>query len=81
LTTDSQYVQKGITEWIHQWLQRDWKTAGRKPVKNIDLWKQLHTAIQPHQVEWQWVRGHMGHLENEIADQLAQQGIASLGLR
>lgn len=78
LTTDSQYVRAGITEWINRWLQNGWKTANKKPVKNIDLWQRLYSTMQPHQVTWQWVKGHTGHPDNEIADQLAQQGIASL---
>ncbi len=75
LTTDSQYVKKGITEWMENWKRRGWKTASRGPVKNADLWKRLDAARGRHQVEWHWVRGHTGHPENEIADQLANQGI------
>ncbi len=75
LTTDSQYVKKGITEWMENWKRRGWKTASRSPVKNADLWKRLDAARGRHQVEWHWVRGHTGHPENEIADQLANQGI------
>jgi ribonuclease HI len=78
LTTDSQYVKKGITEWIGNWKKRGWKTADKKPVKNVDLWKRLDSALQPHQVEWHWVRGHTGHPENERADQLANRGIDEL---
>jgi ribonuclease HI len=78
LTTDSQYVKKGITEWIANWKKRGWKTADKKPVKNVDLWKRLDAALQPHQVEWHWVRGHTGHPENERADQLANRGIDEL---
>jgi ribonuclease HI len=77
LTTDSQYVKKGITEWIDTWMQRGWKTANKQPVKNIDLWQRLHVARQKHQVEWQWVKGHDGHVENERADQLANQGLSN----
>ena len=78
LTTDSQYVKKGITEWIGNWKKRGWKTADKKPVKNVDLWKRLDAAMQSHQVEWHWVRGHTGHTENERADQLANRGIDEL---
>ena len=75
LTTDSQYLRQGITEWIHNWVRRGWKTAGNTPVKNVDLWQRLHAASQRHQVRWHWVRGHTGHAENEAADQLARQGM------
>lgn len=76
LTTDSVYVQKGISEWLANWKKRGWKTAGKKPVKNVDLWQRLDAAVQKHmQVDWHWVKGHSGHDENEIADQLANQGI------
>lgn len=75
LTTDSQYVRKGITEWMFNWKKNGWKTAAKKPVKNADLWKALDEQVQRHQVEWHWVKGHSGHRENEIADQLANQGI------
>ncbi len=75
LTTDSQYVQKGITEWITNWIERGWKTADKKPVKNVDLWQRLHTATQQHEIDWQWVKGHDGHVENEVADDLANQGV------
>ena len=78
LTTDSQYVRKGITEWIDNWKRRDWRTADRKPVKNRDLWQQLDALSQAHSIEWRWVRGHSGHRENEIADQLANRGIDEL---
>ena len=77
LTTDSQYVKKGITEWIEIWMRRGWKTANKQPVKNIDLWQRLHAARQKHQVEWQWVKGHDGHPGNEKADQLANRGISN----
>ncbi len=73
--TDSQYVQKGMTEWIHGWKRRGWKTAGKDPVKNEDLWRTLDTLAAGHQVEWLWVRGHAGHPENERADELARRGI------
>lgn len=75
LTTDSQYVRKGITEWIAGWKRNGWKTAAKKPVKNADLWQQLDEQVQRHEVEWHWVKGHSGHRENEIADELANQGI------
>jgi len=78
LTTDSEYVKKGITEWVHNWKRRDWKTADRKPVKNADLWQLLDAAAARHQVSWHWVRGHNGHPENELADQLANRGIDEL---
>ncbi|MEX2241934.1 MAG: ribonuclease HI [Burkholderiales bacterium] len=77
LYTDSQYVQKGITEWIHDWKRRGWRTAGRKPVKNVDLWMRLDELARGHEVEWHWVRGHAGHPENERADALANKGIDS----
>lgn len=75
LTTDSQYVQKGIMEWIDGWKRRGWKTAARKPVKNADLWQRLDAATDGHQIEWHWVRGHSGHAENERVDALANQAI------
>ncbi len=78
LTTDSQYVRKGITEWIDNWKKRGWKTASKQPVKNRDLWQRLDKAATQHQVEWHWVRGHTGHPENERADQLANKGIDEL---
>ena len=73
--TDSQYLRDGITRFIHPWKTRGWKTADKKPVKNIDLWQRLDAAAKPHQVEWFWVRGHSGHVENERADALARSGI------
>ena len=73
--TDSQYVQKGISEWIHGWKRRGWKTTDKKPVKNEDLWRQLDALAAQHQVEWCWVRGHAGHVENERADVLARRGV------
>jgi ribonuclease HI len=72
LHTDSQYVQKGISEWIGGWQRRGWKTADGKPVKNDDLWRELLAAQKPHTVDWRWVRGHSGHVENERVDQLAR---------
>jgi ribonuclease HI len=75
LHTDSIYVMKGITEWIDGWKARDWRTAGRKPVKNVDLWQALESAMEPHEVNWKWVKGHSGVAENERADQLARSAI------
>jgi ribonuclease HI len=75
LTTDSQYVKQGVTQWIHQWKRRGWRTADRKPVKNQDLWQRLDAAAARHDVQWFWVRGHTGHPENELADQLANEAI------
>ena len=77
LYTDSLYVQKGISTWIHDWKRRGWLTADKKPVKNIDLWQRLEAAIKPHAVTWFWVRGHAGHPENERADALARAGVAA----
>lgn len=71
ITTDSQYVMKGMLEWLPGWKKRNWQTAAKKPVKNIDLWQRLERAAESHQLEWEWVRGHQGHVENERADQLA----------
>ena len=73
--TDSQYVQLGITGWLAQWKRRGWKTSDKKPVKNVDLWQRLESAISHHRVHWHWVRGHAGHPENERADLLARQGM------
>jgi ribonuclease HI len=78
LYTDSQYVRKGITEWIHQWKQRDWRTADKKPVKNVDLWHALDEQITRHLIEWHWVKGHSGVPGNERADQLANEAIDNL---
>lgn len=72
LATDSQYVQKGIGEWLPNWIRRGWKTAGGDPVKNRDLWERLQAAAAPHQVQWRWVKGHAGHVENERVDVLAR---------
>jgi ribonuclease HI len=77
--TDSQYVQKGISQWIHDWKRRGWRTADKKPVKNVDLWMRLDEAARAHEVEWHWVRGHAGHPENERADALANKGIDQHG--
>lgn len=76
--TDSQYVQKGITEWIHGWKQRGWKTAGKQAVKNEDLWRELDRLASLHKIEWVWVRGHSGHPENERCDELARRGVAQV---
>jgi Ribonuclease HI len=76
LTTDSQYVRKGITEWLPRWKLNQWRTADKKPVKNQDLWQQLDECTARHKVQWHWIKGHSGHRENEIADQLANQGIS-----
>jgi len=77
LYTDSTYVKSGITEWIHQWKERNWRTAAKKPVKNADLWQKLEQAIARHDVTWHWVKGHAGHPENERADELARAGMAA----
>ena len=74
--TDSTYVRDGITKWIHGWKKNGWKTAAKKPVKNVDLWERLDAALGRHRVEWHWVKGHAGHPENERADALARQGMA-----
>ena len=78
LTTDSTYVRDGITKWIVGWKRRNWKTAGKKPVKNVDLWQRLEAASAPHAIEWHWVRGHSGHAENERADTLAREAITAM---
>ena len=78
LVTDSTYVKDGITKWIHGWKRNGWKTAAKKPVKNEDLWRRLEAALAPHDVEWQWVKGHDGHAENERADELARRGISEI---
>lgn len=77
LYTDSTYVMKGISEWIHNWKKRGWKTADKKPVKNVELWQRLDEARDRHDVSWHWVKGHAGHPENERADELARQGMAA----
>jgi ribonuclease HI len=76
--TDSQYVQKGISEWIHGWKARGWKTAAKEPVKNVDLWQALDEAQARHDIQWRWVKGHAGHEGNERADVLANLGVASV---
>ncbi len=78
LTTDSQYVRKGITEWIVNWKKNNWRTAAKKPVKNADLWCELDELVARHDVTWEWVKGHSGHRENELADELANRGIDEL---
>ena len=78
LTTDSQYVRKGITEWINNWRKNGWKNSQRKPVKNVDLWVTLDEQTQKHNVTWHWIKGHSGHVENEMADELANLAIDSL---
>jgi ribonuclease HI len=78
LTTDSVYVKNGITSWLEGWKKKGWKTAARKPVKNVDLWQALDEENQRHDVRWHWVKGHSGHAENERADMLANRGIDEL---
>ena len=78
VTTDSQYVANGITKWVDGWRRKNWRTASNKPVKNIDLWQALDTQVQRHQVVWEWVKGHAGHPENELADQYANLAIDEL---
>lgn len=77
LVTDSQYVKKGVTEWLASWKARNWRTASKSPVKNADLWKRLESAAARHEIEWHWVRGHSGHDGNERVDSLARQAIDS----
>lgn len=78
LTTDSEYLRKGVLEWMSNWKKRGWKTAAKKPVKNQDLWMRLDKAIQEHEIQWHWVKGHSGHEGNEKADQLANKGVDQL---
>lgn len=78
LYTDSQYVKKDITEWMDNWKKRNWKTADKKPVKNVDLWKRLDEQVAKHTVTWRWVKGHAGDIGNERADQLANRGVAEI---
>jgi ribonuclease HI len=78
LHTDSEYLRQGITTWIHSWKARGWKTADKKPVKNVDLWQRLEFAIETHDVHWHWVKGHSGHIENERADELARLAIRQM---
>ncbi|CAM2789714.1 MULTISPECIES: ribonuclease HI [Vibrio] len=77
LTTDSQYVRQGITQWIHNWKKRNWKTSDKKPVKNADLWKALDAETGRHKIDWRWVKGHAGHRENEMCDELARAAAES----
>jgi ribonuclease HI len=76
LTTDSAYVKNGVTTWIHGWKRNGWRTADKKPVKNVDLWQRLDAAQARHRVTWKWIKGHAGHAENERADELARAGMA-----
>ena len=78
ITTDSKYVLQGMTEWLANWKRRNWQTAAKKPVLNADLWRRLDSVAASHELEWHWVKGHSGHRENEIADQLANLGIDEL---
>lgn len=78
ITTDSKYVKQGITEWIHNWKKKNWKTSAGKPVKNKDLWEQLDAQVAMHDISWHWVKGHSGHDGNERADDLANRGIEEL---
>jgi len=81
LTTDSNYVKNGITEWIHSWKKKGWKTATKKPVKNKEYWQQLDVEVQRHTIDWKWVKGHSGHPENERADELANEAVDENGIR
>ena len=76
IVTDSAYVKNGVTEWIHGWKRKNWRTAGGSPVKNVDLWQRLDVAQSQHTVTWKWIKGHAGHAENERADELARAGMA-----
>lgn len=78
LTTDSQYVRQGITQWLHNWKKNNWRTASKQPVKNVDLWQRLDEQAGRHQIDWHWVKGHSGHRENEMADSLANQAIDAM---
>jgi ribonuclease HI len=78
ITTDSQYVKNGMTSWIAGWKRNGWRTSNKQPVKNQDLWQALDALVQSHEVSWHWVKGHSGHAENELADQLANQGVLNL---
>ena len=81
LTTDSNYVKNGITEWIHSWKKKGWKTANKKPVKNKEYWQQLDVEVQRHTIDWKWVKGHSGHPENERADELANEAVDENGIK
>ncbi len=78
LISDSSYVLKGVEKWMPNWKERGWRTAAKKPVKNVDLWRKLDVAMEHHQIDWQWVKGHSGHPENELADKLANLGVDEL---
>ena len=78
LTTDSQYVRQGITQWIHGWKRNGWQTSQKKPVKNKELWQRLDAALANHEIEWHWVKGHSGHVENELVDQAANAAIDAM---
>ena len=78
ITTDSKYVLQGVKEWMPNWKKRNWRTANKKPVLNVELWQQLDELVAQHEIEWDWVKGHSGHPENELADQLANQGVDEL---
>jgi ribonuclease HI len=78
ITTDSQYVQRGVKEWLPRWKRNGWRTANQEPVKNRDLWERLDAGLRGHEVRWFWVKGHAGHVDNERADRLANQGILTL---
>lgn len=80
LYSDSKYVIDGITQWIHGWKKRGWKTAGKQPVKNVDLWQEMDAAVARHRISWQWVKGHSGHPENERVDQLASDEAERAGI-
>jgi ribonuclease HI len=81
LYTDSNYLRGGITSWIKGWKRNGWRTADKKPVKNVELWQRLDAALKPHEVRWHWIKGHAGHAENERADQLARDGVAMARLQ
>jgi len=81
IITDSKYVLQGVTEWMSKWQRNGWRTAARKPVKNVDLWQRLESALARHQVDWEWVKGHAGHPENERADCLANRGIDEMAAK
>ena len=78
LTTDSQYVQRGVNEWLENWKARGWRTSSKKPIKNVDLWQELDGLLHKHDITWHWVKGHSGHVENELADTLANKAIDEL---
>jgi len=80
LTTDSQYLRKGVTQWMKNWKRNGWKTAAKEPVKNVDLWQRLDQLVGEHDIDWRWVKGHSGHPENELADKLANRGVVECGV-